>query len=130
MAEVSGNARILAVDSPLVAEAKALKEAVTMAANLDLKNVTFESDSLILVLACNVKSRFWDIGPWVHKINTYRSLLQNAKFVWMHREAITVAHEVAALNLKFALPSLSSVFRPVLFYLYLDFRACCSGVFL
>lgn len=87
----------LVAPSPLVAEALALREAISMAVNLNIPSVIFESDNLCLIEVCRGKARKEQIRGIVNDINTMKNQFQRVEFTWTHREGNEVAHCMASL---------------------------------
>lgn len=90
--------------SPLVAEALALREAVSLAVNLNFKQILFESDCLELVEACRGNAIRKAIE---HVVNDIQSMKKDFTFMgllWTNRCGNEVADLVAKLAASLSLP--------------------------
>lgn len=81
--------------SPLVAEAMALREAISLAANLSIENVLLESDSLDLINACRGETEIGEIRNIVQDVKHMRMSFRKCGFTWIHRSGNNLAHTLA-----------------------------------
>lgn len=81
--------------SPLVAEAMALREAISLAANLSIENVLLESDSLDLINACRGETEIGEIRNIVQDVKHMRMSFRKCGFTWIHRSGNNLGHTLA-----------------------------------
>lgn len=83
--------------SPLVAEALAMRDAISLAINLSLSNVIFESDNQTLVEACRKNIVRGEIRIIIDDILKLKSQIQVSGFTWVKRGGNRTAHAIANL---------------------------------
>ncbi|XP_025678982.1 uncharacterized protein [Arachis hypogaea] len=88
----------IAASSPLAAEALAVRKALIIAKNFQLKRIIFESDSLILIQALKSKASIAKIQVILDDILELARNISNCGFTWVPREGNALAHEVAKLT--------------------------------
>lgn len=101
---VSGNTSFNRATSCFVAEALALRDAASLANNLGITNVVFESDCLDLIKACRgeiVKNQIQNI---LNDIWSFKQNFVTCGFTWTPRSGNEVAHTVAHLASLGSLP--------------------------
>lgn len=84
-------------NSPLVAEAISLREAVSLAVNLNLQQVIFESDNQTLIEVCNRNTVRKEIEGIIEDIFSLRTEFHNSIFTRTKREGNYCAHVIASL---------------------------------
>ncbi|KAK9934147.1 hypothetical protein M0R45_021301 [Rubus argutus] len=96
---IDGSSLLCLSGSPLEAEARAALTAVTLANKFHHVPIIFESDSKVLVdcISMNDSAQNWKIAPIISKINHSTTLNGRAVWLWIHREANSVADLVASL---------------------------------
>ncbi|XP_057418966.1 uncharacterized protein LOC130713193 [Lotus japonicus] len=94
-AQLMSHSRGIHAPSPLVAEAIAIREALTLILNLGLDHAQVESDNKeIISLIKNGKSR-WEISLILQDIHSLRSGAGGVNFIWTPREGNSHAHDLA-----------------------------------
>ncbi|RYR00151.1 hypothetical protein Ahy_B07g088234 [Arachis hypogaea] len=88
----------IAATSPLVAEALAVRVALIIAKNFQLKRIIFESDSLILIQALKSKASIAEIQVILDDILDLARHISNCGFTWVPRDGNALVHEVAKLS--------------------------------
>lgn len=88
---VSGSTSKIYALSPLAAEAFAMREAVSLASNLNIDEVYFESDSLSLIHACKEKLQRGEINVIARDILEIKKVFTFCDFVWINRNGNSVA---------------------------------------
>lgn len=83
--------------SPLIAEALSLREAVSLACNLNLQSVILESDNQQLIEACRGNLHKAEIRGIVEDIKNLRARLRVSVLTWVNREDNEVAHTIATM---------------------------------
>ncbi|KAJ1402621.1 Ribonuclease H-like superfamily [Sesbania bispinosa] len=101
---ITGHAKKVPASSPLVAEALALREAITAAYNLGWSRVVLESDCLPLIEACRKEKSLGEIHLIVLDILSVASGLIYCGFTWIRRNGNEVAHCVAKAESTNSLP--------------------------
>lgn len=101
---VTGMTLCIPACSPLIAEALALREVVTLAAHLDLLDVIFESDNLSLIKNCRKESQNREIITLVQDIVELKKSIPRVGFTWVARKGNHVADLLAHLASTDALP--------------------------
>ncbi|KAJ1408301.1 Ribonuclease H-like superfamily [Sesbania bispinosa] len=92
---LSSLAKKIQAPNPLIAEALAMREAITAAYNFNWSKVVFESDCQILVEACRRERSVAQIKLIVEDILTVASGFTHCGFTWVQRQGNSVAHKVA-----------------------------------
>lgn len=82
---------------PLMAEALALRDGITLASSLGLNKVVLESDCLEAVRACRKKIQRAEITPILEDIWCLKQRFERCGVTWTQRQGNQVAHVVAAL---------------------------------
>ncbi|XP_025665272.1 uncharacterized protein [Arachis hypogaea] len=100
--------------SSLEAEALALREALIMAKNLQLKKVLLESDNLKLIQSIKSKSHIGEILAYLKDIVHLLKDLPDAGIIWTPREGNHLAHLIATQRAAGTLSSNWSVRLPVI----------------
>lgn len=95
---VMGLTKKFPVNSALLAEALALREAIQAAANFSIPKVILESDCLPLIRACRKEIKIGEISMVVQDIIFLRREFQSCGFTWTHRSKNEAAHTVAKLH--------------------------------
>lgn len=85
-------------NSPLVAEAIALREAIVFAASLNIQKILLESDCLILVNACRGEMIRKEIDHIISDIKFFKNNFTSCGILWVNRSCNTVANMVAKLK--------------------------------
>lgn len=101
---ISGLTKQIWANSPLVAEALALREALFLAANLGLQEVTFEGDSLDLIKACRREVSRREIHNILQDIWDMKRRFRKCGFTWVSRQGNKAAHLAASLADRGVLP--------------------------
>lgn len=109
---ITGLSSQICANSPLVAEALALREAVFLASNLGMENVVFEGDNLDLTKACRNEIIRRDIINILQDVWVSKQSFSRCGFTWVSRQGNKVAHLAAALADKGDLPFNWSVVLP------------------
>lgn len=91
-------------NSVLMAESLALRDAVSLARNLDLERVVFESDSLDLIKACRGELKKHQIQNILKDIWQMKQDFLTCGFTWTPREGNEVAHTIAQMASSGSLP--------------------------
>ncbi|KAJ1399698.1 Ribonuclease H-like superfamily [Sesbania bispinosa] len=102
---LTGLAKKIQAPSPLLAEALALREAITAAYNFNWSRVVFESDFQILIEACRRERSVAQIKLIVKDILTVASGFFHCGFTWVQRLGNSAAHKVAQACLSDSLAS-------------------------
>ena len=88
------------VKSPLVAESLAMLTAMEQTLLWDYKQISFESDSKILVTAIQEGSNISDLHGILSDIRTLSECFSSVSFHWVNRSSVMVADMVAKQTLK------------------------------
>lgn len=92
-------------NSPLSAEALAVREAASLAVNLGLQNILIESDCLVLVTACRKETEIGEISSIVQDILQLKQNVRNCGFTWVGRSGNKLAHTLAKMAHRDSLPT-------------------------
>ncbi|XP_057418916.1 uncharacterized protein LOC130713137 [Lotus japonicus] len=101
---VSGFAKSVHAPSLLTAEALAVREALLLASNLELKHIIIESDNLQLIKACRESGSIGQIWNILRDIHSLRRGFEECTFSWRPRDGNQAAHELAAATATYSLP--------------------------
>lgn len=99
-----GISKSFVANSPILAEAIALREAIAVALNFGISDVIFENDCLDLIQACRGNFQIGEIKGIVQDILQYKSQFQNCGFTWVAKGGNMVAHQIAKLKMQGILP--------------------------
>lgn len=101
---VSGLTKKHRTSSALTAEALALRDAMTLASNLFIDKVVFESDCLELVQTCRGEINRGEISSIMQDVFSLKNNFQRCGFTWVNRSGNELAHQIAALASRDLLP--------------------------
>lgn len=90
--------------SPLVAEALVLREATAIATNFGIKKFILENDNLDLIRTCRGEISRGEIISIIGDIHELKRKADWCNFTWVAREGNEVAHHIAQLAARGALP--------------------------
>lgn len=90
--------------SPLVAEALAVREAISFAVNMNIRRVIIESDNLELISVCRQEKEIGEIRAITRDIGRLKEQFQTCGFTWIGRSGNSLAHTLADMNARNSLP--------------------------
>lgn len=108
---MSGLTKSLYATTPLMVEALGLRDALAFAGNLGIRLLEVDNDCLELVQACKNEINRMEIFSILTDINFLKRNFHDLTFRWTPREGNRVAHQLAQLASRNALP-LSWVWNP------------------
>lgn len=91
--------------TPLMAEAIALREAMSLAANLQIDYIVVESDSLDLIKTCRNEQEIGEIRHIYQDIRHLKQSFQKYAFTWVHHSGNLLAHTIAKMHSRDILPT-------------------------
>ncbi|XP_025669292.1 uncharacterized protein [Arachis hypogaea] len=95
---VIGESTKIMAGSSLAAEALAIRQAIILSKNMEMKKVLIESDNIMLVQTLKSKSRIGEIDPILLDIFELTRGETEFDFTWTPREGNRLAHKVATLE--------------------------------
>lgn len=102
---VTGLTKKMFASSPLTAESLALREAISLAANLQLDQICLESDCLDLIRACRGEFQQGEIMQLLQDIWFLKGSFRRCGFTWVARSGNMLAHTIAKLEHSGSLPN-------------------------
>lgn len=101
---VTGSTRKMYSLSPLMAEATAQRDALSLAVNLQMTHITVENDNLDLVNSCRGECERGEIRNIIQDVLILKAKFQKCGFTWVGRNGNKLAHSLALLEFRDALP--------------------------
>lgn len=92
---VPSHSRSILSSEPLVAEGLAIREALLLAMNLELRKVYICSDNLKLVSLIREHRYAWSVYSMLRDIQTFRNSFRTCGFFWVPRQSNQQAHNAA-----------------------------------
>lgn len=102
---LSGLTRKHRVSSSLIAEGLTLRDGIALASSLGLDKIVLESGSLELIQTCMKEIMRGDISAIVRDIWNLQRSFSHCGFTWVNSQGNELAHFVASLAVRDALPS-------------------------
>lgn len=114
---VTGSSSKFFAKNALVAEAIAVREAITLASGLQIASILLESDCLVVIEMCRGNMIRREIDQIIHDILSLKGNFSSVGFTWTKRDRNSVADMVAKLGSMDALNS-DWIYNPLLRFVF------------
>lgn len=91
--------------SPLIAEALAVREAISFATNLNINWILIESDNMELISACRQEKEIGEIMAIIRDVGIMKEKIHKCGFTWIGRDGNSLAHTLAQMTQRNSLPN-------------------------